>query len=89
MSELERTLEKLAQPFDAINAQIKDINANLAKGKAALENAILESESDDDEYCPICGQEHNANHEYNAGYCQHCKNPVLDDSTGEFYDDLK
>ena len=36
-------------------------------------------------YCETCGQEHNAESEFNAGYCQHCKTPVLDYSTGKFY----
>lgn len=38
-----------------------------------------------DLFCFICGQEHNADNEYNAGYCQHCKTPVMDYSTGKVY----
>lgn len=72
-SELETTIDKVVSQFDAILAKIDEINGNLAKGKAALENAILEIQ--DGEFCPICNQPLNVD---DAGYCVHCKNPIVD-----------
>ena len=34
-------------------------------------------------FCPIWNQEHNAD---DAGYCQHCKEPVIDVATGKFFE---
>ena len=46
----------------------------------------LNFDLDDNGYCPecsalfcdVCGQEHNCLHEQNAGYCQHCREPIAD-----------
>ena len=35
-----------------------------------------------EKFCPICGQEHNAD---DAGYCQHCKEPIIDVPNGKFF----
>ena len=78
--------------LDGILAQLNALCAEIpATDQKALVTILKEwveakeTAEDDDEFCRVCGQEHNCWHEWNAGRCQHCREPIADYSTGEFY----